>query len=110
MGGTSQSSSNKTTYSNVGCYASDGYLYSNSTKVAVTGATTSAASSSSTGPSGTAATGGPSSTTELRNISYSYSGTILTITDNGAVNVASSTHTHSGPSHTHTMSHTHTQN
>lgn len=39
MGGTSQSSSNKTTYSNVGCYASGGYLYSNSTKVSVEGHT-----------------------------------------------------------------------
>jgi hypothetical protein len=39
MGGTSQSASNKTTYSNVNCYASGGYLYSGSTKVSVEGHT-----------------------------------------------------------------------
>ena len=39
MGGTSQSTSNKTTYSNVDCYASGGYLYSGSTKVSVEGHT-----------------------------------------------------------------------
>ena len=39
MGGTSQSNSNKTTYSNVDCYASGGYLYSGSTKVSVEGHT-----------------------------------------------------------------------
>ena len=39
MGTTSQSTSNKTSYSNVGCYASGGYLYSNSTKVSVEGHT-----------------------------------------------------------------------
>lgn len=39
MGGTTQSASNKTTYSNVNCYASGGYLYSGGTKVSVEGHT-----------------------------------------------------------------------
>jgi len=39
MGATSQSASNKTTYSNVNCYASGGHLYSNNTKVSVEGHT-----------------------------------------------------------------------
>ena len=39
MGGTTQSNSNKTTYSNVNCYASGGYLYSGGTKVSVEGHT-----------------------------------------------------------------------
>lgn len=39
IGPTSQSTSNKTTYSNVDCYAEGGYLYSGSTKVSVEGHT-----------------------------------------------------------------------
>ena len=37
MGTTTQSTSNKTSYSNVSCYASGGYLYSGGTKVSVEG-------------------------------------------------------------------------
>ena len=37
IGPTSQSTSNKTTYSNVNCYAEGGYLYSGGTKVSVEG-------------------------------------------------------------------------
>ena len=67
---------------------------------------TGASSATNTGNSGTGNTSTPSATTKITYVSGSLSGGVLTLTTATAT-VASSTHKHTGPSHSHTMSHTH---